>query len=50
MTHGAKTGGSSSEMMGPSISDTCLHICILTVDYTVKPVLSGHSKKNTNYR
>ena len=28
---------------------TCLHICILTADYTVKPVLSGHSKKKTNY-
>ena len=22
----------------------------LTADYTVKPVLSGHSKKKTNYR
>ena len=22
-----------------------MHICILTADYTVKPVLSGHSKK-----
>ena len=26
-----------------------MHICILTADYTVKPVLSGHSKKKTNY-
>ena len=25
-------------------------ICILTADYTIKPVLSGHSKKKTNYR
>ena len=50
MTHGAKNGGSFSEMMGPSISDTCMHICILTADYTEKPVLSGHSKKKTNYR
>ena len=50
MTQGAKNGGSLSEMMGPSISDTCMHICILTADYTVKPVLSGHSKKKTNYR
>ena len=31
-------------------TDTCMHICILTADYTVKPVLSGHSKKKTNYR
>ena len=30
-------------------TDTCMHICILTADYTVKPVLSGHSKKKTNY-
>ena len=30
-------------------TDTCMHICILTADYTVKPVLSGHSKKETNY-
>ena len=22
-----------------------MHMCILTADYTVKPVLSGHSKK-----
>ena len=29
-------------------TDTCMHICILTADYTVKPVLSGHLKK-TNY-
>ena len=27
-----------------------MHICILTADYTVKRVLSGHSKKKTNYR
>ena len=46
MTHGAKNGGSFSEMMGPSISGTCMHICILTADYTVQPVLSGHSKKD----
>ena len=26
-------------------TDTCMHICILTDAYTVKPVLSGHSKK-----
>ena len=32
------------------LSDTCMHICILTADYTVKPVLSVHSKKKTNYR
>ena len=50
MTHRAKHGGSFSEMMGLSISDTCMHICILTADYTVKPVLSGHSNKKTNYR
>ena len=31
-------------------TDTCMLICILTADYTVKPVLSGHSKKKTNYR
>ena len=30
-------------------TDTCMHICRLTADYTVKPVLSGHSKKKTNY-
>ena len=29
--------------------DTCMHICILTADYTVKSVLSSHSKKKTNY-
>ena len=29
---------------------TCIHICMLTADYTVKPVLSGHLKKKTNYR
>ena len=27
-----------------------MHICILTADFTVKPVLSSHSKKKTNYR
>ena len=27
-----------------------MHICIMTADYTVKPILSGHSKKKTNYR
>ena len=26
-----------------------MRICILTADYTVKPVLSGHSKKKTIY-
>ena len=31
-------------------TETCMHICILTADYTVKPVLSGRSKKKTNYR
>ena len=31
-------------------TDTCMFICILTVDYTVKPVLSGYWKKETNYR
>ena len=31
-------------------TDTCMHICILTADYTVKPVLSGHSKMKTIYR
>ena len=31
-------------------TDTCMHICILTADYTVIPVLSGHSKKKTSYR
>ena len=30
--------------------DTCMHICILTADYKVNPVLSNHSKKKTNYR
>ena len=30
-------------------TDTCMYIWILTTDYTVKPVLSGHSKKKTNY-
>ena len=33
-----------------SDTDTCMHICILTADYTVKPILSGHSEKKTNYR
>ena len=66
MTHGAKNGGSFSEMMGPKhiklntfdfwvVSFTytptkIMHICILTADYTVKPVLSSYSKKKTNYR
>ena len=27
-----------------------MHMCMLTADYTVKPVLSGQSKKKTNYR
>ena len=31
-------------------TDFCMHICILTADYTVKHVLRGHSKKKTNYR
>ena len=31
-------------------TDTCMHIWLLTADHTVKPVLSGHSKKKTNYR
>ena len=26
-------------------TDTCMHICILTADYTVKPVLSSHIYK-----
>ena len=30
-------------------TDICMHICKLTADYTVKPVLSGHSKEKTNY-
>ena len=30
-------------------TDTCMHICILTADYTVKPFLSGQLKKKTNY-
>ena len=30
-------------------TDTCMHICIWTADNTVKPVLSGHSKKKANY-
>ena len=57
MNHGAKNGGSFSEMMGPTTVDiwvvydteTCMHICILTADYTVRPVLSSHSQKKTNY-
>ena len=28
---------------------TLTHICIWTADYTLNPVLSGHSKKKTNY-
>ena len=27
-------------------TETCMHICILTADYTVKPVLSGYWKKD----
>ena len=66
VTHGAKNGQSFSEMMGPQAdqtntvdiwvvylhtdTDTFMHICILTAGYTVKPVLSGHSKKKTNNR
>ena len=60
VTHGAKNGGSFTEMMDPSMNpqltfvhtdtDTCMHMCILTADYRVKPVLSGHSKKKTNSR
>ena len=63
MTHGAKNGGSFSEMMGPSISflttvdiwvvyftyTLTQTICMLTADYAVKPVFIGHSKKKTNY-
>ena len=30
-------------------TDTCMYICILTADYTVKTVLSGHSKKKIAY-
>ena len=26
-------------------TDRCMHICILNADYTIKSVLSGHSKK-----
>ena len=29
-------------------TDTCMHICVLTADYTVNPILSGHWKKKTN--
>ena len=60
VTHGAKNRGSYSEMIGPCISIltqltwvvycTYTHICILSAVYTVKSVLSGHSKKKTNYR
>ena len=62
----SKKGGSFSEMMGPCISNkpqlgsilylhtdtdtSCMLICILTPDYTVKPVLSSHLKRKTNYR
>ena len=28
--------------------DTCMHICILTADYTVKSVKSRHSKRRQN--
>ena len=57
--------GHFSELMGQSISNkpqlmiwvvyfTCTLtqslVTILTADYTVKPVLSGHSKKKINYR
>ena len=27
-------------------TDTCMHICLFTADYTVKPVLSDHTKEN----
>ena len=61
VTQGEKNGGSFSEMIGPSISKTVdiwvvyftytlTLTLVLTADYTVKPVLSGHSKKKTNYR
>ena len=60
MTHGAKNGGSFSEMKGPTRVDiwvvfftytlTQTLVCILNADYTVNPVLRGHSKKKTNYR
>ena len=64
MSASGPSGPLVSEMMGPSISnlhlgsilylytntDTYMHICILTADYTVKPVLSGQSKKKINYR
>ena len=39
----------SSKLYLHTDTDTCMHICIFTADYTVNPVLSGHSKK-TNYR
>ena len=38
MAHGAKNRWVIFKIDGP------------TADYTVKPVLSGHSKKKTNYR
>ena len=60
MTHGAKNSGSFSEMMDSlhlgiilylhTGTDTCMLICTLTADYTVKSVLSSHLKKMTNYR
>ena len=63
MTHGAKKwwvifwndGPKHSWHLGSMLylhtdTDTCMHIFILADDYTVKPVLSGHSKKKTNYR
>ena len=31
-------------------TDTCMHICIVTADYIVKPVLSCQLKKKTYYR
>ena len=30
--------------------EVCVSVCILTAEYAVKPVLSDHSKKKTNYR
>ena len=64
MTHGAKNGGSFSEMMGPTtvyisiwvvyltymLTQTLICRHVMTADYTVKPVLNGHSKKKTNNR
>ena len=57
MTLRAKNGGpfpkhiklNSVDLYLHTDTDTCVHICILTADYTVKPALSGHSKKRTNY-